>query len=58
MSGVHSPAIAPLRESPRDWKWTPAEKAATRRALTLGGPHLLPKRITPAIMEIPRATNA
>jgi hypothetical protein len=35
MSGIHSLAVAPTRESPRDWNWTPAEKAAARRAFDL-----------------------
>jgi Photoprotection regulator fluorescence recovery protein len=35
MSGAHSPAVAPRRESPRDWKWTPAEKAVARKAFNL-----------------------
>jgi hypothetical protein len=35
MSGAHSPAVAPRRESPRDWKWTQAEKAVARRAFDL-----------------------
>lgn len=35
MSGAHSPGVAPRRESPRDWKWTPAEKAVARRAFDL-----------------------
>lgn len=35
MSGAHNQAVAPRRESPRDWKWTPAEKAVARRAFNL-----------------------
>ena len=35
MSDVHSPAVTPRRESPRDWKWSPAEKAVARRAFDL-----------------------
>jgi hypothetical protein len=35
MSGAHSPAVAIKRESPRDWKWTSAEKTAARRAFDL-----------------------
>ena len=36
MGGAHHrPAVAPRRESPRDWKWTPAEKAVARRASDL-----------------------
>lgn len=31
MSGVHSPAVASIR----DWKWSPAEKAVARRAFDL-----------------------
>ncbi len=34
MSGAQSPAVAPRRESPRDWKWT-AEKVVARRAFDL-----------------------
>jgi len=35
MSGAHSPAVVPRRALPRDWKWTPAEKAVARRAFDL-----------------------
>lgn len=35
MSGAHRPAVAIKRESPRDWKWTPAEKTVARHAFDL-----------------------
>jgi len=35
MSGAHSPAVAIKQESPRDWKWTPADKTVARRAFDL-----------------------
>ena len=35
MSSAHSPAVVRRRESPREWKWTPTEKAVARRAFDL-----------------------
>ena len=53
MSGAHSPTATPMRE----WKWSPAEKAAARRAFDLALSRKLEDTVREATERAARITE-